>query len=248
MEQALNKFLENWTNNPDVIAILLTGSYAIKMNHENSDVDIRIILDKNCQTEKGLTEIDGHKFSYLTRSYDNIENRIKREFAINCKFEANVIRIGKILFQKNNIINDLKRTADYYHNSNFAIRNISEDTLKTNIYLLYNYKSYLETLSEESPFFIYTYMAFMKLCLNFYSSFLNIEIFTDLKVEKLLTNQLYRQKCEWDKFPDEEFSNLWQNCLLLKNINTNSLNQIFNYLQDKTVSFNEKNYKMMRPE
>lgn len=246
MEQALNKFLENWTNNPNVIAILLTGSYAIEMNHENSDVDIRIILDKNCQTEKGLIEIDGYKFSYLTRSYDNIENRIKREFAINCKFEANVIRIGKILFQKSNIIHDLKRTADYYHESNFITRTIADDDLKTNMYHLYNYKSYLETLDEESPFFIYSYISFMKLALNFYSRFLNIELFTDLKVEKLLTNKLYREKSGWSEFPDKEFSNLWQNALALKNINKSNLNEIFNHLQKKIIRFNEKNYKMIR--
>lgn len=248
MEKALDKFLEKWRNNDDVIGILLTGSYAINMNHENSDVDIRIILDQDCDTIKGLIEIDGFKFSYLARSHDKIENRIKREFAINYKFEANVIRIGKILFQKNSIVSDLKQLAIHYQQSKFTLKEKDRNKLKTDMYLLYNYKSYLEALNEESPFFIYTYMAFMKLCLTFYSSFLNIELVTDLKVEKLLTNQLYREKCGWDEFPDKEFSNLWQSCITFKNINKNSLTTIFNYLQDKTIGFNEKNYKMIRYE
>lgn len=131
MEKALEKFLESWQNNTNVIGILLTGSYAVNMNHKNSDVDIRIIFDKDCDTVKGLIEIDGFKFSYLGRSYDKIENRIKKEFLINYKFEANVIRIGKVLLEKNSKVNELKQIATYYQQSAFLVKDKDRNKLKT---------------------------------------------------------------------------------------------------------------------
>lgn len=242
MEKALNQFLENWSSNKDVVGILLTGSHAINMNHKNSDVDIRIFLTEGFKTIKGLIEIDGFKFSYLVRSYNIIENRFKREFSMNSRFEATTISMGKIIFEKDGIISELKKLADYYHENNFIVKNIDDETLKSNIYLLYNYKSYLETLDENSPYFIYTYMSFMKISLNFYSHFLNFEIVSDLKVEKLFTNDLFREKCNWSNFPDEEFISLWQNCISPEKINKDHLSKMFNFLQDRIIKFNTKDH------
>lgn len=246
MEKALGKFLEMWISNDEVVGILLTGSYAIKMSTENSDVDIRIIFEKDCETIKGLIEIDGFKFSYLGRSYDKTESRFKKEFVINCKFEANVIDLGIILFERDLRVSELKRLASYYQQSNFIIKQKNRNELKTNMYLLYNYKSYLNSISEESPFFIYTYMSFMKLSLRFYSEHLNFEQFTDLKIEKLFTNPSYRDKCGWNEFPDSKFVTFWQNCISIGNINKKNLSAMFDYLQNKIIQFNEKNYKMIR--
>jgi predicted nucleotidyltransferase len=242
MEKALKKFLKKWQNNNDVVGILLTGSHAIDMNHKNSDVDIRIFLTENYKTTKGIIEIDGYKFSYLVRSHNIIENRLKKEFSMNSRFEATTISMGKILFEKDGILSELKKLADYYQKSDFNMRDIDIEVLKSNIYLLYNYKSYLETLDEDSPYFIYTYMAFMKISLNFYSHFLNFEIVSDLKVEKLLTNDLFRNKCSWSRFPDEEFVLLWQICISPGMINKYHLYKMFNFLQEKTIKFNTKNH------
>lgn len=242
MKKALDKFLKNWRNNNDVVGILLTGSHAINMNHTNSDIDIRIFLTAGFKTTKGLTEIDGFKFSYLVRSLNIIESRFKKEFSMNSRFEATTIRMGQIIFEKDGIVSELKKLANYYQENNFTIRNIDDETLKSNIYLLYNYKSYLETLDENSPYFIFTYMSFMKICLNFYSHFLNFEIVSDLKIEKLFTNDLFRDKCSWSKFPDEEFVLLWQNCISPGKINKHHLSKMFDFLQDKVVKFNIKNH------
>lgn len=242
MEKALEKFLENWRNNKDVVGIILTGSHAINLNHKNSDVDIRIFLTEGFKTTKGLTEIDGFKFSYLVRSHNIIESRFKKEFSMNSRFEATTISMSKIIFEKDGIVSELKKLADYYQEKNFTVRNIDEETLKSNIYLLYNYKSYLETLNEDSPYFIYTYMLFMKISLNFYSHFLNFEIVSDLKTEKLFTNDLFRDKCNWSKFPDEEFVSLWQNSISPGKINRYHLSKMFDFLQERVVKFNIKNH------
>lgn len=242
MEKALDKFLESWRNNNDVVGILLTGSHAIDMNHKTSDVDIRIFLTEAFKTTKGLMEIDGFKISYLVRSYGIIENIFKKEFSINSRFEATTISMGKIIFEKDGILTELQKLARYYQGSDFIKRNIDDESLKSNIYLLYNYKSYLETLEEDSPYFVYTYMLFMKISLIFYSHFLNFEIVSDLKTEKLFTNDLFREKCNWNKFPDEEFILLWQNCISTGKINKYNLSRMFDFLQDKIVKFNIKNH------
>jgi hypothetical protein len=243
MEKALDKFLKIWRSNNNVTGILLTGSYAINMNHKTSDIDIRIIFEKDCDTIKGLLEIDGFKFSYIARSYEKTENRIKSEFAINYKFEANVIRISKILFEKDSKATKLKEFATNYQQSKFLVKKKDRNKLKTDIYLLYNYKSYLLSLNEDSPYFIYTYMSFIKLSLRIYSEFLNFEQVTDLKTEKLFTNSSYKEKCGWEEFPDSEFSSLWQNCI--SEITKENVLKTFYYLENKIIKFNEKNYKII---
>lgn len=242
MEKALDKFLKKWRNNKDVAGILLTGSHAINMNHKSSDVDIRIFLTEDSKTTKGLIEIDGLKFSYLVRNYNIIENIFKREFSMNSRFEATTISMGKIIFEKDGIVSELKKLANYYQKNDFIKKDINDETLKSNIYLLYNYKNYLDTLDEDSPYFIYTYMSFMKISLNFYSYFLNFEIVSDLKIEKLLTNDLFRNRCNWSKFPDEEFVLLWQECISTGKINKDHLSKMFDFLQEKTIKFNIKNH------
>ena len=242
MKEALDKFLESWRNNDDVVGILLTGSHAIDMNHKTSDVDIRIFLTEGFKTTKGLTEVDGFKISYLVRSHGIIENILKKEFSINSRFEATTISMGKIIFEKDAILTQLQKLAHYYQGTDFIKRNIDDESLKSHIYLLYNYKSYLENLEEDSPYFIYTYMLFMKISLNFYSHFLNFEIVSDLKTEKLFTNSLFRDKCNWSKFPDDEFVILWQHCISTGKINKHNLSKMFDFLQDKVIKFNIKNH------
>lgn len=242
MKEALDKFLESWRNNNDVVGILLTGSHAIEMNHKTSDIDIRIFVIEGFKTTKGLTEIDGFKISYLVRSHNIIENILKREFSRNSRFEATTISMGKIIFEKDGILSELQKLAHHYQGSDFIERDIDDESLKSNIYLLYNYKSYLETLEEDSPYFTYTYMLFMKISLNFYSHFLNFEIVSDLKTEKLFTNDLFRDKCNWSKFPDEEFVILWQNCISTGKINKHNVSKMFDFLQDKVIKLNIKNH------
>lgn len=241
MEKALDKFLKNWYNNKDVVGILLTGSHAIEMSHKSSDIDIRIFLSGDSKTTKGLIEIDGFKFSYLVRSHNIIESRFRKEFSMNNRFEATTISMGRIIFEKDGIVSELQKLANYYQKSDFIIRKIDDETLKSNIYLLYNYKSYLETLDEDSTYFIYTYMSFMKISLTFYSHFLNFEIVSDLKLEKLFTNDLFRDKCNWSKFPDQEFALLWQNCISIGKTNKYHLSKMFDFLQKKIIKFNTKN-------
>ncbi|PIF31803.1 nucleotidyltransferase-like protein [Flavobacterium sp. 9] len=242
MKEALDKFLESWHNNNDVVGILLTGSHAIEMNHKTSDIDIRIFVTEGFKTTKGLMEIDGFKFSYLVRSHNIIESRFKKEFSMNSRFEATTISMGKIIFEKDGILSELQKLAHHYQGSDFIKRDIDDESLKSNIYLLYNYKNYLDTLEEDSPYFIYTYMSFMKISLNFYSHFLNFEIVSDLKTEKLFTNELFRDKCNWSKFPDEEFAILWQNCISTGKTNKHNITKMFNFLQDKVIKFNIKNH------
>lgn len=240
MKKALEKFLKIWKDRDFVVGIVLTGSYALEMNNDNSDIDIRLIFSKDSQTIKGLIEIDGYKFSYLGRSYEKIANRIKIEHSSNYKFEATVFSIGKILFEKESNATKIKELANLYKNTNFLIKEKDIDELKTNLYLLYNYKTYLNSIDHESPYFTYVYMLYMKLSLKYYSDFLNYENVSDLKIEKLFTNQLYREKCNWDEFPDLKFVNLWESCIMIKNINKMNVSKIFEYLQEKIINFNEK--------
>lgn len=240
MEKTLEKFIKYWKEKSYVVGILLTGSYAIDQQNESSDIDIRIFFEIGTKTVKGYIIIDGYKFSYLGRSYEKSKKIMDYEFSINNKLEVNTINIGKILYEKSNIIQDLKKIAQIYLLKKFTERKKSEEELKTMIYILFNYMNYMNSLKEDSPFFIYTYMLFMKLSLRYYSDILNFENVSDLKIEKLFTNAEYRTKCNWDDFPDTQFIMLWLNSINKAGINKKNLRTMFDYLKDRIYNFDEK--------
>ena len=245
MEEALNEFIEHWKSKRRVVGILLTGSYAVEQQNRNSDIDIRLIINNtNGKSIKGLTTINGYKFSYLGRSAESTKKKFSSDFLNYNKFEARIFTIGKILYDRKDEVRNLIETAKIYLNTPFITKKINKEELNTRMYTIYSYKTYLDSLDEASPYFAYTYFLFMKLILSFYSSYLGYEFFLDFKTEQILTNLNYRNIYIWETFPDQHFASLWNKNILQQNVNKKSVKSIFNYLQKKIVTVNENNFKM----
>ena len=245
MEEALNEFIEYWKSKKYVIGILLTGSYAVGLQNENSDIDIRIIFNNTKKkTIKGLSIINGFKFSYLGSSINATTIKLNVDFLNYNKFEARIYSIGKILYTKNKGLESLITLAKIYLNTPFIKKKIEENDLKTKLYTLYSYKNHLLESDEKSPFFIYNYYIYMKFTLNTYSQFLGYEFFLDVKTENVLFNQKYRILYIWSDYPDPKFINLWKENLETKNVNKHSVQKINDYIEKKIEKINEDNFKI----
>ncbi|WP_223608659.1 nucleotidyltransferase domain-containing protein [Chryseobacterium sp. OSA05B] len=243
MEKALEEFLNQWKNKKYVLGILLTGSYAVGLQTENSDIDIRIIFDKSkTKTLKGLTKINNYTFSYLGRNTDSIIRKLNSEFINRQKFEAYIFNIGKILYDRKNTTAELKHLAQTYASTPFLKKHHIKSEVKAGMYGLYNHKNHLINLDENSPFFHYQYYMFMKKALSFYSSYLGFESFLDTKTEKVLYDTEYRQRYQWDDFPDKIFSEKWITSIKIENISKNSAIIIYHYLESKIEKINEENF------
>lgn len=245
MEKALSQFLDQWRSKKYVIGILLTGSHAVGLQTDNSDIDIRIIFDssKN-KTLKGLEIIDNHKFSYLGRNIESIKKKFNNEFLNRQKFEAYIFNVGKILYDRKNVMSGLKELAQVYVSTPLLKKTHIKSEVKAGLYGLYNHKNHILSLDESSPFFSYHYYIFLKKILFYYSSYLGYETFLDTKTEKVLCDLTYREHYHWPEFPDKKFTEQWIYSINPENINKNSLINIYHYIENKIEKINEEKFSM----
>lgn len=243
MEEALKKFIEYWKSKKYVEGILLSGSYAVGLENENSDIDIRIIFNsKYKKSIKGLTVIDGYIFSYLGRSTNTTQKKIGIDFFNKNKFEARIFSIGIILYDKSKNTEKLVKIAKTYFGTPFIKKRIRDEEIKTNMYALYSSKIYLESLPENSSFFIYHYYNFLRQSIRFYSLFIGYEFFIDSKIEKILTDKMYRDTYSWEEFPDRNFIKIWIESLEFNNICKDSITLIYCYLENLIIKIDEKKF------
>lgn len=240
MEQALKKFINIWRKNKNVTGILLTGSYSIGLQSKNSDIDIRIILNSEVKESfKGLQEIDGYLFSYLGRTKKAISNKFNSDYFNNSKLEARMFNVGKIIYSTNEDLSELKNIAKHYYNQPFLEKAISKDDKKSMMYNLYNLYNYLIETDSKSPFFLFNYMIFMKQALSYYFHISNIEMVMDSKLERLLTDKKYISKYNF-KISEKYFITLWLRNISPSNINKESLNEIYSYMENKLSRIDKK--------
>lgn len=244
MKKALSKFVGTWSKKPHVKGILLCGSYALGLQNNESDIDIRIVIDsQKLYSFKGLKEIDGYSFSYLGRNKNSIIKKFNRDYFNNSKIEARNFHLGIILYDNGGIIQNIKKIAQYYFNSPF-ISLFSEENSKDMMYSLYNLFFYLNKTDSKSPFFLYNYILFMRLSLMYYSKSLNLELDYNTKLERMLKDEEYIKKYNFEEFTDRVFITMWQKYIRRDNINKENAKEIFEYLKGKVYNFNDKEFLM----
>lgn len=244
MDNALRKFVEDWSMKESVLGILLCGSYAVGLGNDKSDIDIRIITDTNQKKSfKGLSTIDGYSFSFLGRNKMNIIKKFNVDYFNNSKIESRNFCLGNILFDKDDTVAELKSIALLYIEIPF-LRKMSIDDLKDKMYTLHSLYSYLIELDSNSPFFNYNYILFMRMGLIYYSKILGVELDYDTKLDRMLNDDDYIREYGFNTFPDKVFINIWQKALLPNSINTNSVKTVYDYLRSKIYSIDENEFIM----
>ncbi|SHL00145.1 Nucleotidyltransferase domain-containing protein [Chryseobacterium polytrichastri] len=227
----------------DVNGILLTGSYATQTQTEKSDIDIRIIFDKNIKhTIKGVKYIDGYKLSYFGENIDMVKRRMSIDFSRNSRFEARLFTLGKILYDKNGYVEELIQYAKIFMENTFQKKTTQDDIILKMYSLHIRYQSLLHT-SISDPIYIYNYISLMKAILITYSLILNSEMVIDIKPDKILSNSSYREKNLWKDFPDSTFVELWIKSIT--EINPKNMEVIYKYIQTKTLVIEEKDFEVV---
>ncbi|AXG68646.1 hypothetical protein KORDIASMS9_00862 [Kordia sp. SMS9] len=242
MEKALEQFITHWKTQVNVRGILLTGSYAVGIQKEDSDVDIRLILDDTVQESfKGLETIDGFSFSFIGRSKAVTLKKFNRQFFSHVKMEACIYNVGKILHDPFGDISEIMKVAKIYVETPLIVNEVSEADLKLYMYSLYKKYSYIISTDPEDPFYIYNYMMYLKSALKCYADVINAEVMfeNDSKLHRFLTDDRYLAAYGYSKFPDQDFMKLW--LAALKEKSTKGITEIHKYLRQNLHNFNDSN-------
>lgn len=241
-QSALNKFLKDWKDKDFVEAALLTGSYAIGMETKYSDVDVYIILSDTVEwRERGNKAIDGVLIEYFANPMKQIKHYFKKEFKENNRSTARIITIGKVLFDKTGITEELKREALEYMKKPF--KKPDEVWVEITKYFLWDMLDSLKDAKERNdPSFNHLYHLTLSRALEVYSKFLCIETPPASKAYRLFTDEEFRKAYLFEPFPDEKFVALFLNAMQEENLET--LEKLIVYVFEKMGGFNIDGWRL----
>jgi len=109
--KALKIFVDRYKKDPNVLAVIVFGSYIHLKFDKNSDLDVCVILEKAKIRERGNTWVNGVEIEYFI----NPVNQIRRYFAIDAKNKTSrtvhMYANSIVIYKKGNLINQLIKEA-----------------------------------------------------------------------------------------------------------------------------------------
>lgn len=107
---AYQAYVQQEKSNPDILGIIVAGSYVYAELDENSDLDIYVILDEKCEyRERGNTWVNEVEIEYFKNPPQQIRSYFQKEK--NSPHTAHMIANGIVVYQKSEIINELRAEA-----------------------------------------------------------------------------------------------------------------------------------------
>ena len=217
---ALEEFIKGYKDNPDVIAALLVGSYAVGNQNDKSDIDVYVILkDEAKWCERGNKLVN----SYLIEYFINPICKIK-EYMLGAKqghggAMANMLINGKILFDKVGIVEELRNEA-------LVLREADEYEKNPMKYYAcwcaFDEYEAAEYHNEMQYYICLKYLIEAYLANNGYC------VLPDQKIEKFFKNDEYRMRYNIGRFPNNEFNELVIKCF--DEPNHDNLKALYDYV------------------
>lgn len=243
MKENIYEYIEKWKTDKNVIGIVLSGSYATKLNTKNSDVDLRIIFSEDEEAHyKGVETVSGLEYSYITGTIQSSLRTIHNQFFRVSKFEARMFSLGIILYDTNGEIKELKEKASSIMDLDFDPP--SAELLLLKKYMLSNSFSHFTNMNIESSLFKYHYFQFLDHIFKAYSSYLTFEIPTVEKINRILFDTEYRIKNNFSEFSDKHFLQLWEDAVNseMKNY-IEKAEKLYKHVEECWGIFEAKNFK-----
>lgn len=216
---ALNEFIKKYLNDDDVEAILLVGSYAVGNHNKYSDIDVYIILNDNVDyRERGNKLVDNYLIEYFINPIYKIKEYLLEDRRGHGGAMANMLLKGKVLYDKNNIVQELQKFAE-------EAKEIIPDKDPMKYYACWHaYDEYLAAAyhNELQYYLCLKYLVECYLANNGYC------ILPEQKIEKFFKNPEYREKYDIGEFPDNEFNNLVIKCF--DHPNKHNLEALYNFV------------------
>ena len=216
LSKLLEKFLMEWKTKKYVMGAILTGSRVTTQFSENSDIDVYIVLSPDVKwRERGNIMVDGMLIEYFANPPNQIRAYLKDEFEKNRFTTARMFAMGKILFDKEGYVKQLKKEAINFMKKKFKKPNKNEIELAK--YCLWDNLDNLKDLYQQnSENFDFLYYLALNGILETYSKFLRVEIPPRSKILLYFENEKFRREYKFKEFPDKTFSEIFTSCLKCK--------------------------------
>ncbi|KUH34707.1 nucleotidyltransferase [Thermococcus celericrescens] len=241
-KQALEKFMGEWRKRDFVEAALLTGSYAVGLETERSDVDVYIILSDDVDwRERGNVVVDGILIEYFVNPARQIRRYFEKELSQNSRSTARIVTIGKVLFDKTGITETLKMEAREYMETPFE--RPDETWVEVAKYSLWDALDSLKDAEERSdPSYAHIYHLALRRALEVYSKFLGLEVPPASKVYRLFSDETFRRAYLFPDFPDGRFVEPFLRAL--EEVKTENLEAIIAHVFDEMGGFDIDGWRL----
>jgi hypothetical protein len=245
-EIALNKFLENWRTNPEVVGCLVCGSFITGNPSNHSDIDIHLILSDEIEwRERGNKIIDGLLIEYFANPPKQIIKYFESDKAKNSTMSLVQFLTGRILFEKDNIISELKSKAKEYFDADF--KEMNPTVIELTKYSLWDMEDNLRDLYESNAQdFVFSYHNALKELFEKYLKFLKLPVGHYYKYLAYLNSETSRKKYLLDEFTDNEFGKIYMMALVTeeKTKMMEYYTRLTEHILKKMGGFNVNGWKM----
>lgn len=112
VQLVLDRFTHPFRNDPNVVGILLTGSYAHSTPDSYSDLDVYIITNELDWRERGNTFIDGYEIEYFINPTKQVNAYLDEDETDLRPVTAHMFSYSKILYRKEMTTNPMDQLIE----------------------------------------------------------------------------------------------------------------------------------------
>ncbi len=210
-EKALDKFLQQYVNQPWFEGAVLCGSYAAGNQNEFSDIDVNIIASNDIGwQEKSNCYVDGFLIEYTVNPIYKNQEYMKSGIENHALINQNMFAYGKILYDKNGVmkklhqqsLRDLKKKIKPFSKYN-------NDFMKYRLWCRYDD---MLSLKHDGYQIDLLYWDLVCLLIMAYCDFNCLPRMPLSKIQKMLLNKNYAKRYHADKLPGKKFTSLLMAC------------------------------------
>ncbi len=243
--KAVDEFLKDWLDRPEVVGAVLTGSYAAGTETAHSDVDVHILLADSVKwRERGNKRIHGHLIEYFANSAAEHRRYFRDDFRDGEHVDARMFAIGRILFDKTGAVSRLVAAARRQLKKKPGP--VSKRWLELSKYGMWDQLENLRDLHRsDSPGFGYLYVRHVASVIRIYARFLRAETGAPDKLYLYFSDTAYRKGQRLPAFPDARFSRMAKLCLEVQDFA--EAEKLTRYVLEKMGGFNMDGWKLRSP-
>lgn len=214
--KTINKFINgmNYLDNPRVIGCILYGSYLTGYYHQDSDIDLRIILNNSNPDYLilGNKIVNGMRIEYFEKPLADEYLSIDNGFLNQDNAMYSIIGNGEIIFDKTGEVKELQRYAITKFSN--PLPPLNENDLKEYISILDNRLLKLKIACENNdPFFNNLYYLTIEKIRKLYHRINGIPSIQTSKVYRVYTDPSYAESMN-KIVPSKEFIDIYFDCIL----------------------------------
>ena len=229
---ALNEFIKPYIDDPNILAILLVGSYAAGNQNDYSDIDVYLVLDDQAGYRvRGNKLVNGFMIEYFINPVYMIKKYMaddKRGFG---GAMANMLLNGKVLFERKDVIKDLKEEALKYQHQEYEV-NVFKYYFCWDAYDEYKAAKY----HNEMQYYIVLERLVEAYLLNHGYPMVPL-----LKMEKIFKDKEYRKNYHLIRFPRGKFNQLVIQCF--DKPCCENLDNLYHFVMDNNFDINHFEWK-----